>query len=135
MIKVLLPANGSGGPERAAEWVMANLPGAELHLLNVQLPVASGGVKMFISQDQLNDYYREEANGALRPVRELLDSRNVKYQHHIGVGDEAETIIHYAKQLSCDQIVIAKSEAGWLKLGSVTNKVIHISPIPVLVVP
>ena len=27
-------------------------------MLNVQLPIASGAVKMFISQDQLNDYYR-----------------------------------------------------------------------------
>lgn len=135
MTKVLLPVDASEGSKRAAEWLSANLPEAELHVLNVQPRVASGGVKMFISQDQLNDYYREEANAALRPVRELLDSRNIKHQHHIGVGDEAETIVHYAKELNCDQIVMAKSDAGWLKLGSVTSKVIHLSPIPVLVLP
>ncbi|MGH8728191.1 MAG: universal stress protein [Burkholderiales bacterium] len=132
---VLLPADGSDGAKRAAEWVSANRRDAELHILNVQLPVASGGVKMFISEDSLNDYYRDEALAALKPVRDLLDSNNVKYEHHIGVGDEAETIVRFAKEQHCDEIVIAKSDPGFWKFGSVSRKVIQLSPIRVVVIP
>lgn len=134
-ITVLLPVDGSEGSKRAAEWVINNLREAELHVLNVQLPVASGGIKRYISGENLNEYYRDEALAALKPVRALLDSNNIKYEHHIGVGNEAETIVDFAKTKRCDQIVMAKSDAGWLKLGSVTNKVIQLSPVPVLVIP
>jgi nucleotide-binding universal stress UspA family protein len=134
-ITLLLPVDGSEGSKRSVEWVTVHLSGAELHLLNVQLPVASGGIKRFISQEKLNDYYRDEGLSALKPSRDLLDSKNIRYEHHIGVGDEAETIIRFAKDKRCDQIVLAKSDAGWLKLGSVANRVIRLSAIPVLVVP
>ena len=140
-MKILLPVDGSENSLRAVQHVIAmkkqySEP-IEVHLLNVQLPVASGAVKMFISQQQLNDFYRDEGVAALKDARALLDQAGVSYQHHIGVGDLAGTITSYAKDKQCRQIVIGTrgrgSFAGAL-LGSVATKVVHLADIPVLLI-
>ncbi len=141
MVKILLPVDGSENSLRAVRHVIAMKEQyrdpIEVHLLNVQLPVASGAVKMFISQQQLNDFYRDEGVVALKDARALLDQAGVSYQHHIGVGDLAGTIVSYAKEKQCRQIVIGTrgrgSFAGAL-LGSVAVKVIHLADMPVLLI-
>jgi nucleotide-binding universal stress UspA family protein len=140
-MKILLPVDGSENSLRAVRHVIAMKEQyrdpIEVHLLNVQLPVASGAVKMFISQQQLNDFYRDEGVVALKDARALLDQAGVSYQHHIGVGDLAGTIVSYAKEKQCRQIVIGTrgrgSFAGAL-LGSVAVKVIHLADMPVLLI-
>jgi len=140
-MKILLPVDGSENSLRAVRHVIAMKEQfrdpIEVHLLNVQLPVASGAVKMFISPQQLNDFYRDEGVVALKDARALLDQAGVSYQHHIGVGDLAGTIVSYAKEKQCRQIVIGTrgrgSFAGAL-LGSVTTKVIHLADMPVLLI-
>ena len=140
-MKILLPVDGSENSLRAVQHVIAMKEQysdpIEVHLLNVQLPVASGAVKMFISQQQLNDFYRDEGVAALKDARALLDQAGVSYQHHIGVGDLAGTITSYAKDKQCRQIVIGTrgrgSFAGAL-LGSVATKVVHLADIPVLLI-
>ena len=140
-MKMLLPVDGSENSLRAVQHVIAMKEQysdpSEVHLLNVQLPVASGAVKMFISQQQLNDFYRDEGMAALKDARALLDQAGVSYQHHIGVGDLAGTITSYAKDKQCRQIVIGTrgrgSFAGAL-LGSVATKVVHLADIPVLLI-
>ncbi len=140
-MKILLPVDGSENSLHAVRQLIAMKEQfrdpIEVHLLNVQLPVASGAVKMFISQQQLNDFYRDEGVAALKDARALLDQAGVSYQHHIGVGDLAGTIVTYAKEKQCWQIVIGTrgrgSFAGAL-LGSVTAKVIHLADMPVLLI-
>jgi len=140
-MKILLAVDGSENSLRAVRHVIAMKEQyrdpIEAHLLNVQLPVASGAVKMFISQQQLNDFYRDEGVAALKDARALLDQAGVSYQHHIGVGDLAGTIVSYAKEKQCRQIVIGTrgrgSFAGAL-LGSVAVKVIHLADMPVLLI-
>lgn len=140
-MKILLPVDGSENSLRAVQHVIAMKEQysdpIEVHLLNVQLPVASGAVKMFISQQQLNDFYRDEGVAALKDARALLDQAGVSYQHHIGVGDLAGTITAYAKDKQCRQIVIGTrgrgSFAGAL-LGSVATKVVHLADLPVLLI-
>ena len=61
----------------------------EAHLLNVQPPF-NKDIARFVSRKSLQDYHRDQAEKALRPVREMLDSFSIPYSAHIEVGDRAK---------------------------------------------
>jgi nucleotide-binding universal stress UspA family protein len=74
---------------------------------------------------------------ALKSTMKKLDAAKIKYHHHIGVGAEAEVISQYAKEKGCDYIMMGTRGLGTvsnLVVGSVATKVIHLSPVPVLLV-
>lgn len=141
MLKILVPVDGSQNAERAVahavEFVTNSKEPVELHLLNVQVPIVSGDVKMFIKQEDINAYYRDMAEKALATARQTLDRAGVRYEHHIGVGQIAETIIDYAASKKCGQIVMGSRGLGsvsGLLLGSVATKVIQLAQVPVTLV-
>jgi len=140
-MKILIPVDGSAGANRAVENVIASaamlkeMP--QIFLLNVQWKLASGNVKMFISQETINDYYREQGMEALSTARSRLDAAGLAYTYHVSVGTPAEAIVQYAQEQKIDQIVMgAQGESNLSKvlLGSVAGKVAHLAPMPVLLV-
>ena len=140
-MNILLPVDGSENAMQAVRQVIAMKDWyrepISVSLLTVQLPVVSGIVKMFINKQQLNDYYREEGTKVLAPARELLDQSAIAYQHHIGIGDAAQTIVDYAKEKQCAQIVMGARGSGGFAgtlLGSTANRVAQIATVPVLLV-
>jgi nucleotide-binding universal stress UspA family protein len=140
-MKILIPIDGSPSANRAVEHVIASAPlfkGApQVFLLNVQWKLASGNVKMFISQETINDYYREQGLEALSSARALLDAAGLAYTYHVSVGAPAEAIVQYAQEQKADQIVMGAHGEGKLStllLGSVAGKVVHLAPMPVLLV-
>lgn len=141
MLRILLPVDGSENALRAVRHVVAHRDWfrdpPRVHLLNVQLPVASGGVKMFISPSQLNDFYRDEALDALKEARAELEKAGVEHQHHIGVGELGGTIADFSRQLECDLVIMGTHGHGALTgalLGSVAAKVVHLAPVPVMLI-
>jgi nucleotide-binding universal stress UspA family protein len=141
MMKILIPVDGSAYAQHAVEYVIRNgaawKESPQVLLLNVQWNVAVGNVKLFISQETINDYYREQGMVALQPARAALDAAALPYQYHISVGTPAEAIAQYADQQKVDQIVMGRQGQGGLQsllLGSVVNKVLHLAKCPVLLV-
>lgn len=141
MTNILLPVDGSDNALRAVHDLVAKRdwfqPPIELHLLNVQLPIVSGLVKSFISQTQLESYYRDEGLRALGLARSVLDKAGVPYHHHIGVGGLAKTILDYAREKQSDIVIMGTHGRGAVKsvlLGSVAAHVVHEATIPVLLV-
>lgn len=142
MLKVLVPVDGSDCSGRAVDHLIKQLgafkDGVEIHLLNVQHPIPYGSrVSSVVGHDTVTQYHQEEGMAALQPARHKLDGAKVKYHHHIGVGDEADIISQYAKDKGCDQILMGTRGMGSISsllLGSVATKVIHLSPVPVLLV-
>jgi len=140
-MKLLIPLDGSPAARRAVDYVISHLdtfkqPPTVL-LLNVQWKIATGNVKLFISQDTINDYYREQGMAALQPVCAALDEVQLPYQYHISVGTPAESIAQYAREQGVDQIVMCRQGQGGLQmflLGSVVAKVLHLADCPVLLV-
>lgn len=141
-MKLLVPVDGSKWSDRAVDHLVKKLGwfkgGVEIHLLNVQHPVPYGGrVSSVVGHDRIAKYHEEEGLAALDTARRKLDAAKVEYAYHIGVGDEAEVICQYAKEKSVDQIFMGTrglGEVSGLVLGSVATKVIHLSPVPVLLV-
>jgi nucleotide-binding universal stress UspA family protein len=140
-MKILIPVDGSANAVRAVEYVIAqaanlkNTP--EVTLLNVQWKLDTGNVKLFINQETINDYYREQGAAALAPARAKLDAAGLAYNYHISVGSPAEGVVQYAQEHQIDQIVMSahgQTTLSTLLLGSVADKVVHLANIPVLLV-
>lgn len=142
MLKLLVPVDGSDHSIRTIDHLLKNMDlykdGAEIHLLNVQRPMPYGSrVSSAIGHDKINQYHHDEGMAALKIAMQKLDAAKVKYHFHIGVGDEAETIVKYAKEKGCDQIFMGTRGMGSvsnLLLGSVATKVIHLAEVPVVLV-
>lgn len=140
-MRFLVPVDGSQGAERAVQYVIASAAWlsqpVQIYLLNVQWKVAAGNVKLFISQETINEHYREQGMAELAGARAILDAAGLAYEYHISIGNPAEAIVQYAREHKMDQVVLSKqADTGiqsWL-LGSVVSKVLHLAECPVLVV-
>jgi nucleotide-binding universal stress UspA family protein len=142
MRRILVPVDGSPASQRAINYMMEkgaqyrNAVEFEVHLLNVQHPLP-GDVTMFVDHDEIKGYHHDEGIKCLQPARDALDRAGVPYVYHIAIGDPAEIIAHYAHEKQCDQIIMGTRGHGRIAgmlLGSVANKVLHLSDVPVLLV-
>jgi len=139
MRKVLVPVDGSRNCRFAVMHVIKQFmenTAMEIHLLNVQPPF-SRYIAQFASKRSRKDYHREQAEKALGPVKQMLDSFGIPYSAHAEVGEKAKLIANMARRLRCDQIVMGtarKNSLTRLLENSVTNKVIELTTVPVEVI-
>ncbi len=140
-MKILIPIDGSDSANRAVDQVIATAfllkDAPKIFLLNVQWNIAAGNVKLFINQETINDYYREQGMAALAAARKKLDAAGLAYTYHISIGTPAEAIVQYAQEQQVDQITMGAQGQGALSallLGSVVSKVLHLATAPVLLV-
>lgn len=142
MKKVLLPIDGSECALRGVALVISKRANyrdpadLDIHLVTVQAPF-SHDISRFASHDQVVNFHREEGEKLMKGACELLDAAGAQYTCHFEVGNIAETITALANSLQCDQIVMGTHGRGALKdffMGSITQKVVHLSKIPVLLV-
>lgn len=141
MPKILVAVDGSDNSARVIDFLIAEnaqlKSPLQLHLINVQMPLGGVNVKMFISSDSLNQYYKEEGERALDAARKRLDAAKIPYTPHISVGDPAEVIAAYLKSEGCDRIVMGSRGLGavtGLVLGSVATKVLHLTQVPITLI-
>jgi len=141
MPKLLVAVDGSAHAQRAVEYVIRHAPWyrdpVHVHLLNVQWPLAGVNVKLFISEASLNAYYQDEGEAALKTARAALEAAGIAYTPHVGVGDPGKTTVEFASDQKCDHIVVGTRGLGAVSgmiLGSVATKIVHLSPVPVILV-
>lgn len=140
-MKWLIPVDGSQAAERAVDYAIAQAgmlkQAPQLHVLNVQWPLATANVKLFIDKKTIDDYYREQSLAALAASRAKLDKAGLGYTYHVSIGVPAETIVQYVRQHGIDQILMGASGETSLSemlLGSVADKVVRLAPVPVLLI-
>jgi Ca2+-transporting ATPase len=139
IMKVLIPVHGSRNCELAVRHVVRqfmNNTAMEIHLLNVQPPFSSY-ITRFVSRKNVHDYHQDEAQKALRPSRQILDSFGIPYAVHVEIGERAECITGTARRLRCDQIVVSaarKNSLTRLVENSTTNRVLELTSVPVEVI-
>ena len=151
MTKVLIALDYDPTAQKVAEagFSMAKTMNAEVILLHVITdPVYYSsaeyspimGFDGFMNTDQ---FQLDSVDGLKKAASYFLD----KTKHHLGddtiltlveEGDYAESIVKTAKRMHADIIVIGSHSRKWLEnivMGSVTEKVLHLTSIPLFIVP
>ncbi len=138
--RILLPVDGSEPAARAVEYVCAlrdaRIP-VEVQLLNVQIPIVSGNVRRFLSQEMIDAYCRAQGADALGAAKKTLQRAGLAFNEHILIGHAGQTIAGQAVRLGCTRIVMGTRGLGALAnimVGSTALQVMHESEIPVTLV-
>ena len=140
MNTILVPVDGSESSLNALKTALAMIgerSDVALRVVTVQIPIASGNVKRFISADILEEYYQDEGNEALAAARELLSDSKLPITFEVLVGSPAESIVEHAKLHGCSHVIMGTRGLGrisGLVLGSVATKVLSLINIPVTLV-
>ena len=85
----------------------------------------------------MKDSEQDKAAKAIGPAMQKCSKEGAKFKHNTGGGHIADQIIGFAHKGKYDMSVIGARGLGGVKetfLGSVSNKVMHKSKVPVLVV-
>jgi nucleotide-binding universal stress UspA family protein len=136
VLRVLVPIDGSDPSRRATQHVLdlaARGLSLEVHLINVQ-PAVRGVAASLVSHHDLESYHRDEGMKALAESLRLVEAAGLKPHAHVGVGDPGETVLAFARQLHCQQIVMGTRGLGSVMgvlLGSVARHVVLEAPVPV----
>ncbi|AHM57979.1 hypothetical protein EAL2_808p04760 (plasmid) [Peptoclostridium acidaminophilum DSM 3953] len=140
MKKILLPVDGSEYSKAASAVAreMAEKFGAEVVVLRVGEP---DFLDMYYSRKDLEETVEHKmeriAAATIEEDKKLFEGSTLNVKYVTAVGDAASKILDVCEEEGCDFIVIATHGMGAAKrflVGSVTNKVVHHSPVPVLVI-
>lgn len=108
----------------------------KVFLVNVQAPLSSD-ITRFIEGKVVADYHREAGDAALAAAKAKLVAAGLAYSAHILIGESAPSIVDFAKDKGCSMIIMGARGFGsvvGLFMGSVATKVVHLSPVPVLLI-
>ncbi len=133
LTKILVPTDFSHTGDAALELatVLARDTGATLEIVHVEeSPVAYGGGEMYYG-------IPEPDTGELRSmlVKVVPPDPNVRFRHHLLIGDPAAVIARFADEEDIDMIVMSThGRSGFLRLlmGSVAEAVVRQANCPVL---
>lgn len=118
MSNFLVAINDSNDIECAFKHVMERhrtQPGT-LFLLNVQTPI-SKFITRFVSRKQVEEFHQENGMQILQPMIDRLDTAGVPHQECIVVGHKAESIVRFAREHQCSQIVVPKHKGMFENIG------------------
>jgi nucleotide-binding universal stress UspA family protein len=140
--KILWPTDFSRSAEKALPYVtsLTQKYGAEIHVLYVIEDIAhhKGWYGDFEREkvDKLMEWAHKSATKRLEQVCEKYLEGCPLYIKHIAVGDPAQEILKLIDTEKVDLVVMAtRGEKGHFRFGSVAEKVIKNSPVPVTTVP
>lgn len=140
-MKILLAVDGSEATKHmlAKLGARAELLGKdpEFTALTVVTPITSYAAR-FISHEAIENYYREEAEAILRPVRAFARQNAWRFEDRYLAGHAADQIAKVADDGDFDLIVMGTrghSSLANVVLGSVTTRVLARSRRPVLLIP
>ena len=101
------------------------------------MPIVTVNVKLFVSKDSLESYYREEGEKALASATDRLQQQQLEATPHISVGDAGKIICDFATDKAATEIIMGTHGRGVLAgalIGSVAQKVVHRARVPVVLV-
>jgi nucleotide-binding universal stress UspA family protein len=144
MKRILVATDGSDGADRAVDYAahLAKENGAELLIVNVISDAFPGDLFARITEVQqswLKELFASESAKILTKARDRawhVGSRTVELDSRI--GDIAQTVLEIARDKGVEAIVVGKCGGGRLAgllLGSISQKLVSLAPLPVIVIP
>lgn len=136
--RILVPTDGSAEGEHALEYAieLARTHDATIRAVYVINAASYGGLAMETAWDGITDALREEGEVAVERVKELAPS-DVDVETNVLEGSPSRVIVDEAAPENCDLVVMGTHGRGGidrLLLGSVAERVVRRSPVPVLTV-
>lgn len=134
---ILLPTDGSAGMSSVIDHAisLADAHDATLHALYVVDTVSLADVPMETTLEGVDQALREEGEVAMEEIEERAEE--VPVETAIVEGSPAREIVTYANEEGCDVIVMGthgRNGVSRLLLGSVAERVVRSSAIPVLTI-
>ncbi|MEJ8856899.1 universal stress protein [Variovorax robiniae] len=141
-MKILVGTDGSKHALRAVKYAaelarLVRSASNRITLVSVHDDTGLRHAKAFVGAAEVGDYLRELSEKELRPAVRWLKTTGIDYDIEIRTGRVAAEIVHCARAGKFDLIVLGSKGRGAvadLLLGSVVQRVLAISPLPVTVV-
>ncbi|HTH44372.1 MAG TPA: universal stress protein [Oxalicibacterium sp.] len=140
MLNILIPVDGSRSALRAVEHAIQSRVEhndvMQINLANIQ-PRLPRYVTRFASAESVRMLQRERSEQAMAGAVDLLSQAGVPYQVHLEVGQAAEQIVACAERTQSHKIMMGTTRKNALSrflLGSIVNKVMALTDLPVEVV-
>src|SRR6056297_2390105 len=137
--RILVPTDGSDATREAVQQAvdLAAEHGATIHALYVVNSASFAGLPMDSSWENVSAMLSEEGTTALDDVTAIAEGQGVDVERELSDGNPAREIVRYAEDENCDLVVMGTHGRGGidrLLLGSVAEKVVRSSTVPVLTV-
>lgn len=139
-MKVLLLVDGSEYTQRMLDYVAAHDellgPGHEYVAFTAVPPVPHNAAR-HLAREVVDDYYREQSEEVLKPVREWAQRKGTQVRGAFGHGHAPDAIAAFAKAEQPGLIVMGSHGHGALRsavLGSVASGVLARCQAPVLLI-
>lgn len=139
-MKILIAADGSPFSKRMLDYVAAQpelfSQANEYTILTVVLAVP-GHAAAVVGTETVKEYYADEAERVLKPVRQFFETRGYNVKTTYQTGHPAEVIAKTATAGGYDMIVMGShghAALGNLVMGSIATKVLAHCKTPVLIV-
>jgi nucleotide-binding universal stress UspA family protein len=135
--RILVPTDGSEGMDRVVAHAagLARTHGSTVDLAYVVDTAAFATLPMETSWEGIRRTLREEGRAALDAAEAALEG--VPHERHVLEGNPWREIVDYAERSGVDLVVMGTHGRGGLNrllLGSVAERVVRASPVPVLTV-
>ena len=86
--------------------------------------------------DELHEWEKKKAKERLDEICSKYLKSCPLYTKHVAIGDPAEEILKLIEEENVDMVVVAtRGRKGHFPLGSVAEKVVKNSPVPVVTIP
>ena len=130
MIRVLLPIQeGEDSSSAVAQVIeLARQQPVSVYLINVRTPLPSY-VARFIPKAERHAFHHENGMRAMREAMTRLDEAGIAHREEVRVGEKAETIVEFAREKRCTEIVVDGPGGGLLAglgLGSICAQLRHL---------
>ncbi|SEK83390.1 Nucleotide-binding universal stress protein, UspA family [Roseateles sp. YR242] len=139
-MKILVAVDGSVYSKRMLAYLSAHdewLGSAHDYTVVHVVPAVPPRAAAVLDKAVLADYYSDESEKVLKPIRTFMDKRGISAKYVIKTGHASEAITAVAAKGRFDLLMMGShghSALGKLVLGSVATKVMVSCDVPVLLV-